>query len=99
MAAVPSTSCIVEAVEAHRFMPAKRLRWRNGELEFASLVTWPRASTPTRRPLASYKVRDALDDRSLAILARREDIRERRGRRRPCAFSGRSARSRTSGRR
>ncbi len=68
---------IVEAVEAHQFMPIKRVRWRNSDLAFASLEDL--AASLDADPPASglVKVRDALDDRSLAILSRREEIRAR----------------------
>jgi ATP-dependent RNA helicase SUPV3L1/SUV3 len=68
---------IVEAVEAHHFMPLKRLRWRNSDLDFASLEALAESLDADPRSPGLIKVRDALDDRSLGILGRREDIRER----------------------
>ncbi len=67
----------IEAVESHSFPPLKNLRWRNTELDFASLEALS-ASLDRAPPVpVLVKVRDALDDRSLAFLARRDEIRAR----------------------
>ena len=68
---------LVEAVETHSFPPLKALRWRSTDLDFASVDRL--LSSLDRPPPAEglIKVRDALDDRSIAILARREEVRER----------------------
>ncbi len=68
---------VVEAVEAHQFMPLKRLRWRNSRLDFSSLEALAESLDADPGAPGLIKVRDALDDRSLGILGRREDIRER----------------------
>ncbi|MCB1834744.1 MAG: disulfide oxidoreductase, partial [Geminicoccaceae bacterium] len=68
---------LVEAVETHSFPPLKALRWRSTDLDFASIDRL--LSSLDRPPPAEglIKVRDALDDRSIAILARRDEVRER----------------------
>lgn len=72
---------IVEAVEAHQFLPLKKLRWRNSDLDFRSLEDLAESLDADPPAKGLIKVRDALDDRSLAILGRRDDIRDRaRGR-------------------
>jgi ATP-dependent RNA helicase SUPV3L1/SUV3 len=73
----PLDERIIEAVEAHRFMPIKRLRWRNSDLDFASLEDLAASLDADPPSQGLIKVRDALDDRSLGILARRDDIRAR----------------------
>lgn len=70
---------IVEAVETHGFPPLKYLRWRNSALDFRSLPGLLRSldADPADRTMRSslWKVRDALDDRSLHMLSAREEIR------------------------
>lgn len=67
----------VAAVEDHVFPPLKQLRWRNADLDFRSLPALL-ASLDAPPPLdCLVKVRDALDDRSLAYLSRREEVRAR----------------------
>ncbi|WP_035484744.1 helicase-related protein [Geminicoccus roseus] len=70
---------IVEAVETHSFPPLKALRWRNSALDFRSLQGLLRSldaepPDPAMRG-ALWKVRDALDDRSLHMLSARDEIR------------------------
>ena len=68
---------IIEAVETHGFPPLKALRWRASDLDFRSIDTLV-ASLDSAAPAPGLiKVRDALDDRSLAMLARRGEIREK----------------------
>lgn len=68
---------LIEAVEGHSFPPVKALRWRNTDLDFRSLETLQASlDAPPPRP-GLHKVRDALDDRSLALLAARPEIRAR----------------------
>jgi ATP-dependent RNA helicase SUPV3L1/SUV3 len=71
---------IVEAVESHSFPPLKHLRWRNSALDFRTLQGLLRSldAAPADRAMreALWKVRDALDDRSLHMLAAREEIRQ-----------------------
>jgi ATP-dependent RNA helicase SUPV3L1/SUV3 len=65
----------VEAVEGHAFPPLQALRWRAHDLAFSSLdglLASLDAEPPAR---CLVKVRDAVDDRSLALLASREHIR------------------------
>jgi ATP-dependent RNA helicase SUPV3L1/SUV3 len=71
---------IVEAVETHSFPPLKHLRWRNSALDFRTLQGLLRSldAEPNDRTMrtALWKVRDALDDRSLHMLSAREEIRQ-----------------------
>jgi ATP-dependent RNA helicase SUPV3L1/SUV3 len=71
---------IVEAVESHSFPPLKHLRWRNSALDFRTLQGLLRSldAGPADRAVrdALWKVRDALDDRSLHMLAARDEIRQ-----------------------
>lgn len=66
-----------EAIETHSFPVLKALRWRNSALDFRSLEHL--AASLDERPPAPclIKVRDALDDRSLALLGARPEIRAR----------------------
>jgi ATP-dependent RNA helicase SUPV3L1/SUV3 len=68
---------VVEAVEGHAFAPLKALRWRNTDLDFGSVPRLQASldAAPPARVLV--KMRDALDDRSLALLATRDDVRAR----------------------
>lgn len=65
----------IEAIEGHQFPPLKALRWRNSSLDFGSIDRLRDSldAPPTRPGLV--KVRDALDDRSLALLAQRPEVR------------------------
>ncbi len=66
---------IVRAVETHSFEPLKFLYWRNADLDFSDLDALIRSlEAPPPHP-GLVRVRDALDDRSLLLLARREEIR------------------------
>lgn len=66
---------LIEAVETHQFTSLKALRWRNSCLEFDSIEKLRLSlDAPPRHP-GLIKVRDALDDRSLALLAQRPEIR------------------------
>jgi len=68
---------LVEAVETHQFPPLRWLNWRNSDLDFSSLAALA-ASLDSAPPAPGLrKVRDALDDRSLALLAARPEIRAR----------------------
>ncbi len=68
---------VIEAVESHSFAPVKTIRWRNSDLDFTSLDDL--LSSLERRPpeYGLVRVRDALDDRSLSLLARRSEIKSR----------------------
>ncbi len=68
---------VVESVESHSFAPVKSIRWRNSDLDFASLERLV-SSLEARPPFPCLlKVRDAIDDRSLSLLARRPEIKSR----------------------
>ncbi len=66
---------LVEAVEGHSFSPLEQIRWRNAELDFRSVgrLLHSLDAEPGRRCLV--RTRDALDHRSLALMARRDDVR------------------------
>ncbi len=68
---------VIEAVESHSFAPLRALRWRNAELDFGSLRALARSlDRPPPQP-GLQRVRDALDHRSLVLLAARPEIRAR----------------------
>ncbi|MFO1067397.1 MAG: helicase-related protein [Geminicoccaceae bacterium] len=68
---------LVEAIETHQFPTLKALRWRNANLDYHSLDAL-HASLDAPPPAGCLiKVRDALDDRSLGLLGRRPEIRDR----------------------
>ena len=68
---------LVEAVESHSFPPVKAIRWRASNLDFTSVERLAESLDQGPPARGLIKVRDALDDRSLAILARRQSIREK----------------------
>jgi ATP-dependent RNA helicase SUPV3L1/SUV3 len=68
---------IVEAIETHSFPPLKALRWRNAKLDFSSLPALGASLDQPPPAPCLVKVRDALDDRSLGLLSRQPEIRER----------------------
>jgi len=67
----------IEALETHDFPSLKQLRWRNADLDLGSLdgLLASLEAPPPAPPL--IKTRDAVDDLSLKLLARRESIRAR----------------------
>lgn len=65
----------VEAVEGHSFAPLKSVRWRNSELDFTSVEALAASLDEAPALDGLVKVRDALDHRSLVLLARNEEIR------------------------
>jgi len=72
--AEPFDERTVLAVESHSFQTLRALRWRNAALDFGSLdrLTASLDAPPPADGL--IKVRDALDDRCLALLSRRHDV-------------------------
>ncbi|MDW8125833.1 MAG: helicase-related protein [Geminicoccaceae bacterium] len=75
--AEPLDERTIEAVESHSFPPLKAIRWRSSALDFASIDALL-ASLEAPPPVdCLVPVRDALDHRSLALLARRPEIRAR----------------------
>jgi ATP-dependent RNA helicase SUPV3L1/SUV3 len=68
---------LIEAVETHHFPPLRWLRWRNSDLDFSSLAALAASLDQPPPAPGLRKVRDALDDRSLALLATRPEIRAR----------------------
>ena len=68
---------MVEAVENHEFQSLKQIRWRNSALEFASIDHLCNSLDRPAPETCLLTVRDALDHRSLAVLARRQDIQKR----------------------
>ena len=73
----PLDDRLVEAVESHSFPPLKALRWRSSNLEFRSLDALQRSLEAPPPTTGLIRTRDALDDRSLAMLARRDAVRAR----------------------
>ena len=72
--AEPFDTKTIEAVEQHHFLPVKALRWRNDDLDFRSIARLKDSlDAPPPSPVL-LKVRDALDDRCLALLARHEEV-------------------------
>lgn len=67
----------VEAIESHVFPPLKALRWRNAELDTSSVAALQASLDAAPFAPCLLKVRDALDDRSLGLLARRDEIKSR----------------------
>ena len=68
---------MVEAVENHEFESLKQIRWRNSALEFASIDHLCDSLDRPAPESCLLTVRDALDHRSLVVLARRQDIQKR----------------------
>jgi ATP-dependent RNA helicase SUPV3L1/SUV3 len=71
----PMETKLVEAVEGHSFPPLKALRWRNSALDFSSLQALLETLDEPAPADGLVRVRDALDHRSLAMLAGRDAIR------------------------
>ena len=65
----------VAAIETHSFPVLKALRWRNSALDFRSLAALAASLDEPPPAPGLVKVRDALDDRSLALLGARPEIR------------------------
>lgn len=65
---------LVEAVEGHRFDPIQQIRWRNAELDFRSIGHLMGSLDHDPELGCLVRTRDALDHRSLALLARRDDV-------------------------
>ncbi len=73
----PLDDRLIEAVEGHSFPPLKALRWRSSDLDFRSLDALQHTLEAPPPASGLIRTRDALDDRSLAMLARREAVRAR----------------------
>ncbi len=69
----------IAAVESHDFPALRQLRWRNSALDFASLDQLMSSLEAAPPATCLVKTRDAIDDVSLKLLARRPEIRERAG--------------------
>ncbi|MCB9796587.1 MAG: disulfide oxidoreductase, partial [Alphaproteobacteria bacterium] len=66
---------VVEAIEQHRFAPARKLYWRSSELDFRSLDTLlDSLDAPPRHP-ALIQVRDWSDHETLRALAQEPELR------------------------
>ncbi len=68
---------VIEALEQHRFAPLRAIRWRNHELVFDDLRSLARSLDRRPEQPGLVRVRDALDHRSLMLLAARPEIRAR----------------------
>ena len=71
----PLPEDLVEAVEGHQFAPLEQLRWRNTDLDFRSLSCLLAALDREPGRACLVRTRDALDHRSLALMARRDEVR------------------------
>ena len=67
----------VEAVESHSFPPLKAIRWRSTDLDFTSLEALAASLEAPPPADCLVRVKDALDHRSLLLLARRPEIAAR----------------------
>jgi ATP-dependent RNA helicase SUPV3L1/SUV3 len=67
----------VEAVESHDFPPLKTIRWRSADLDFSSLEALAASLEAPPPADCLTQVKDALDHRSLLLLARRPEIAAR----------------------
>jgi len=65
----------VRAIEEHAFPPLRFVYWRNSDLDFSSLDALIRSLDAEPPHPGLVQVRDALDHRSLLLLARREEVR------------------------
>ncbi|MFK5998253.1 MAG: helicase-related protein [Rhodobacterales bacterium] len=73
----PLEDDVVDAIEAHRFTPIKKLQWRNARLEFGSIATLLRSlETPSDDPLL-MKAREAQDHLTLRSLSDLPEIKDR----------------------
>jgi ATP-dependent RNA helicase SUPV3L1/SUV3 len=73
----PLDDRLIEAVESHSFPPLKALRWRSSDLDFRSLLALQHSLEAPPPASGLVRTRDALDDRSLAMLAGRDAVRAR----------------------
>lgn len=75
--AEPFDERTVEAIESHSFPPLKAIRWRSSDLDFSSLDALLASLDAPPPAECLVPVKDALDHRSLVLLARRPEIRAR----------------------
>jgi len=73
----PMDERTIEAVESHGFPPLKTIRWRSSELDFSSLEALAASLDAPPPAECLVQVKDALDHRSLLLLARRPEIAAR----------------------
>jgi len=68
---------VIDAIEAHRFTPIKKLQWRNARLEFGSIAALLRSlETSSDNPLL-VKAREAGDHLTLRSLSELPEIKDR----------------------
>lgn len=67
----------IEAVESHSFPPLKTIRWRSAALDFSSVEALAASLDAPPPADCLTQVKDALDHRSLVLLARRPEIAAR----------------------
>ncbi|MEO1091257.1 MAG: helicase-related protein [Pseudomonadota bacterium] len=71
----PLADDLVDAVEGHRFAPLQQIRWRNDRLDFRSVGDLLQSLDREPELPSLVRTRDALDHRSLALLARHDGVR------------------------
>ncbi len=70
----PMDERLIEAVESHAFPPLKTIRWRSAALDWSSIEALLASLEAPPPADCLVQVKDALDHRSLVLLARRPEI-------------------------
>lgn len=68
---------VIEAIENHRFMPIKKLQWRNSRLEFGTVGALLASLGQSANDPVLARARDADDHRSLQALSQIADVAAR----------------------
>ncbi len=68
---------VVEAIESHRFMPIKKLQWRNSKLEFGTVGALLASLGQSANDPVLARARDADDHRSLQSLSQIAEVTAR----------------------
>ena len=75
--ASPLETEVVEAIENHRFMPIKKLQWRNSRLDFGTVSSLLASLGQSANDSVLARARDADDHRSLQSLSQIVDVAAR----------------------
>lgn len=75
--ASPLETEVVEAIENHRFMPIKKLQWRNSRLDFGTVSALLASLGQSANDSVLTRARDADDHRSLQSLSQIVDVAAR----------------------
>ena len=75
--ASPLETEVVEAIESHRFMPIKKLQWRNSRLDFGTVSALLASLGQSANDSVLARARDADDHRSLQSLSQIVDVAAR----------------------